>query len=78
MMDSRFTIEQGAKIMFDFVTHGLAKHDLPSVTEFQPTPLSGEVVDFASQRQILYKNTIPEKLIVKPNMNWKEKKQPKR
>jgi AcrR family transcriptional regulator/predicted DNA-binding transcriptional regulator AlpA len=45
IMDSRYTIEQGLEIMFDFVNHGLAKHGSPRVPELEPSLRSGEVTD---------------------------------
>jgi AcrR family transcriptional regulator len=45
MMDSRYTIEEGIKIMFDFMTHGILKHVSPEAPIFEPGLSSGEVAD---------------------------------
>jgi hypothetical protein len=45
MMDSRYTIEEGMKIMFDFITHGIVKDVSPETTKFEPVFPSGEVTD---------------------------------
>jgi AcrR family transcriptional regulator len=45
MMDSRYTIEEGIKIMFDFMTHGIMKDVSPETPKFEPVSVSGEVTD---------------------------------
>jgi AcrR family transcriptional regulator/predicted DNA-binding transcriptional regulator AlpA len=45
MMDSRYTIEEGMKIMFDFITHGIMKDVSPETPKFEPVSPSGEVTD---------------------------------
>lgn len=45
MMDSRYTIEQGLEIMFDFVSQGLLKCPSSTGTEIEQVPCSGEVTD---------------------------------
>jgi AcrR family transcriptional regulator/predicted DNA-binding transcriptional regulator AlpA len=45
MMDSRYTIEEGMKIMFDFITHGIIKDISPETPKFKPVFPSGEVTD---------------------------------
>jgi len=45
MMDSHYTIEQGNKIMFDFVTHGIMKHEVKEEPKLETALCSGEVTD---------------------------------
>jgi AcrR family transcriptional regulator len=61
MIDSRYTIEEGMKIMFDVITRGIAKHALPETPKFQPGFSSGEVTDLKGvmtmARNIRFGNT---------------------
>jgi AcrR family transcriptional regulator/predicted DNA-binding transcriptional regulator AlpA len=53
MMDSRYTIEEGIKIMFDFMAHGILKHVSPEAPIFEPGLPSGEVTDLKGVKTMI-------------------------